>query len=161
MSPPQLTADTPVLDVLQPVLISVFVFRGIELQFIVHHRRQSHVGKVLHLQEPLHGELRLDGHIGAFAATYLINIGFHLLQQTGGSEVFLYLLAHVETIHADIETGCFAKGSVIVEDIDRGQIILLAQHVVVHIVGGGDLQTACTEFDVHIVVLDDGNDTPY
>ena len=53
MTPPQLTGNTPVLDILQPVLIGVLVFRGIELQLIVHHWGQGNVGKVLHLQEPL------------------------------------------------------------------------------------------------------------
>ena len=63
MSPPQLTADTPVLDVLHPVTIGVLELRGIELDLIVHHRRQSDGRQVLHLQEPLHRELRLDGHV--------------------------------------------------------------------------------------------------
>ena len=53
MTPPQLTGDAPVLNVLQPVLISILVLRGIELQLIVHHWGQGNVGKVLHLQEPL------------------------------------------------------------------------------------------------------------
>ena len=63
MPPPQLAADTPVLDIFQPVLVRILIFGRIELQLIIHHRRQSHVGKVLHLQEPLHGKFRFDGHV--------------------------------------------------------------------------------------------------
>ena len=39
MTPPQLTADTPILDVLHPVTISILEFRRIELDLIIHHRR--------------------------------------------------------------------------------------------------------------------------
>ena len=53
MTPPELTRDTPVLDVLQPVLVGIDVFLRIEFQFTVEYRRQGDVCKVLHLEEPL------------------------------------------------------------------------------------------------------------
>ena len=161
MSPPQLAADTPVLDIFQPVLVRVLIFGRIELQFIIHYRRQSHVGKVLHLQEPLHGKLRFDGHIGTFGETYLVGIGFHFLQQTGSSQVLLNLLAHIETVHTDIQAGSFTKRSVIIEDVDARQIVLLTQHVVVHIVGRSYLQTTGTELYIYVIVLDNRNNTSY
>ena len=65
MSPPQLAADAPVLDILQPIAVGVLVFLREELYLVVHHRRQGEVGEMLHLQEPLRGEFRLDRHIGA------------------------------------------------------------------------------------------------
>ena len=161
MSPPQLAADTPVLDIFQPVLVRVLIFGRIELQFIIHYRRQSHVGKVLHLQEPLHGKLRFDGHIGTFGETYLVGIGFHFFQQSGSSQVLLNLLAHIETVHADIQAGSFTKRSVIIEDVDARQVILFTQHVVVHIMGRGYLQATGTELDVYIIVLNDRNHASY
>ena len=161
MSPPQLAADAPVLDVLQPVLVRVLVLGGIELQLVVHDGRQGHVGKVLHLEEPLHGELRLDGHVGTLGEAHLVGVGLHLLQQAGGGEVFLNLFAHVEAVHTYVQTGGFAQGAVVVEDVDARQVVLLAQHVVVHVVGRCHLQAARTELYVHIVVLDDGDDTAY
>ena len=103
VSPPQLAADAPVLDVLQPVAIRVLVLGGIELQLVLHHGGQGHVCKVLHLEEPLHGEFRLDGHVGAFGETYLVGVGLDLLQQSGGIEVFLDLAAHVKAVHAHVE----------------------------------------------------------
>ena len=36
--------------------------------------------------------------------------------------------------------------------------MFLAQHVVVHVVGGGYFQTACAELDVHVFILDDRDD---
>ena len=161
MSPPELAADTPVLDILQPVAISGLVFGGIELQFVVHHGRQSHIGKVLHLEEPLHRELRLDGYTCTLRATYFIGVGFYLFQQTGFGQILLNLLAHIETVHTDIKSGCFAQCTVVVEYVDRRQVVLFAQHIVVHIVGGCHLQTTGTEFNVHVVIFDNGDNTVY
>ena len=157
MSPPQLTADTPVFDVLQPVLVSILILGRIEFQVVVHYRGQSHIGKVLHLEEPLHGELRLDSHVGTLGETYLVGIGFHLLQQSGILQIFLYLLAYIETVHADIEFGGFAQRAVVIEDVDSGQVVFLAQHIVVDVVCRSYLQTARTEFHVYIIILDDGD----
>ena len=39
--------------------------------------------------------------------------------------------------------------------------MFLAEHVVVHVVGGGDFETACTEVDLYVVVLDDGDLAAY
>ena len=65
-----------------------------------------------------------DGHIGTFGENYLVGIGFHFFQQSGGSQVLLNLLAHIETVHADIQAGSFTKRSVIIEDVDARQVIL-------------------------------------
>ncbi len=158
VSPPQLAADAPVLDVLQPVAVGVLVFRRIELQLVVHHRRQGHVGKMPHLQEPLHRQLRLDGHIRALAEAHLVDIRLDLLHQSAALEVGLDLTAHVEAVHADIQSGSLADGAVVVEDVYRRQVVLLAQHVVVHVVCRCHLQAARSELNVHVVVFDDGND---
>ena len=161
VSPPQLSADAPVLDVLHPVTVSIFVFGRIELDFVLHHRFQSDLRQVLHLQEPLHGKLRFDGHVGTLGEAHLVGIVFHLFQQSGFFQVDADLLAHVETVHAHVHPGCLANRAVVVEDVDGGQVVLLAQHVVVHVVCRCHLQAARSELDVHIVVLDDGDAAAY
>ena len=102
MPPPQLAADTPVFDVLHPVAVCILIFGRIEFQLIVHYRRQCHIGKMLHFEEPLHRQFRFDHYIGTFRVTYFICVGFCLFEQSGSIEVFLNLLADVETIHTDI-----------------------------------------------------------
>ena len=161
MSPPQLTADTPVFDVFQPVAICVFVLGRVELQFVVHDRRQCHVSKMLHAQEPLHRQFRFDSYVGTFRKTYFISICFHLFQQVGSSQIFFNLFANIEAIHAYIQTGSLADSSVVVENIDRRQVVFFSQHIVVHIVCRSYFQTACTEFDVNIIIFDNRNDTSY
>ena len=104
MSPPQLAADAPVLDILQPVLIGVDVFLWVEVHLTVEHGRQGDVSKMLHLQEPLQRETRLDGGVGvALRVAHLIGIVFHLLHQTGFLQVLGNLLAAVHAVHADVD----------------------------------------------------------
>ena len=161
MSPPQLTADTPVLDVFHPMTIGILKLRRIELDVVLHHRFQSDLCEVFHLQEPLHRQLRFDRHIGAFGETDFIFISFHLFHQAGSLQVFFDLLTNIETVHTDIQTASLADRTVIIEYIDRRQIIFFAQHIVVHIVCRSYLQTTCTELDIHIIVLDHRNHTVY
>ena len=150
MTPPELTADTPVLDVLQPVAIGVLVLLRIELDVIVHHRREGDVGKVLHLEEPLCRELWLDRHIGTLRETHLIIIVLNLLHQTGVLKVDGNLLAHIHAVHAYIETCCLADGTVVVEDIDGFQTVLQTEGVVVDIVSWSHLQATSTELDIYV-----------
>ena len=102
MAPPELTANAPVFDVLEPVAVGILILCGIELDVVVHHGRQRDVGHVLHLQEPLHGELGLDGHARALGATNLVVIILNLLHEAGGDHVLGNLLAAGETFGADI-----------------------------------------------------------
>ena len=161
MSPPQLSAYAPVFDVLHPVTVSVFVFGRIELDFVLHHRLQSDLRQVFHLQEPLHGKLRFDGHVGAFGEAHLVGIVFHFLQQSCFFQVDADLPAHVETVHAHVHPGSLANRAVVVEDVDGRQVVFLAQHIVVHVVCRCHLQATRSELDVHIVVFDDGDTAAY
>ena len=150
MTPPQLTADTPVFDILQPVAIGVLIFLGVELDIVVHDRGEGDVGKVLHLEEPLCRELRLDRHIGALRETYLIIIVLYLLHEASLLQVGRDLLAHVHAVHAHIHAGSLTDGSVVVEDIDGCQSVLQAECMVVDVVSWSHLQTTCTELDVYV-----------
>ena len=51
--------------------------------------------------------------------------------------------------------------TVIVEDVDRLQLVLLAEHIVIDIVSRGYLEASCTELYIYIFVLDHGDSTPY
>ena len=104
VSPPQLARDAPVLDVLQPVLIGVLVFLRIELDIVGHYWWQGDIGKVLHLEEPLQRETRLNGCIGvALRIAHLIRIVLNALHQSCLLQIFGYLLAANHAVHTDIE----------------------------------------------------------
>ena len=161
MSPPQLTADTPVLDVLHPVAIGILILGRIEFQFVIHYRRQCHICKMLHLEKPLHRKLRLYNHVGTLGIPYLIGIGFHLIQQAGSIQVFFNLFTNIKAIHTDIKTGSLAQCTIIVEDIDAWQVILFTQHIVVHIMRRSYFQATCTELNIYIIIFDYRDHTIY
>ena len=161
MSPPQLTADAPVLDVLHPVAIGVFVFRRIELDVVVHHRFERDLRQVLHFEKPLHRQLRLNDHVGTFRIAHLVGVGLDLLEQAGLLQVLFDLTAHVEAVHAHIHAGSLADGAVVVEDVNGFQVEFFAQHVVVDVVGRRYLEATRTKLDIDIVVFDDRDFAAY
>ena len=116
---------------------------------------------MFHLQEPLHRQFRFDRHVRTLRETHLVLVSLYLLQKTGVTQVFLDLLADIETIHAHIQAGSLAQRTVIVKYIDRRQIVFLAQHIVVYIVCRGHFQTARTKLYIHVIILDHRNLTAY
>ena len=104
MAPPELTRDAPILDILEPVLVRILVFCRIELQLIIHHWRQGDVGKVLHREEPLHGETWLDGGVRiTLRVAHLVRIVLYLFHQTGFLQILGNLLTAVHAIHAHVD----------------------------------------------------------
>ena len=160
MTPPELAADTPVLNVLQPVTVSIFIFLWIEFHLASHYRGQGDVGKVLHPEEPLKRETGFDGGIGVtLGVSHLIDVILNLFHQSCGLQVFGNLLATIHTVHAHIKRRLIRDGSISIEDIDSLQIMRLTQHVVVCVMSGSYLQTTSTELNVNIAVLDNRDNT--
>ena len=161
MAPPELATDAPILHVLHPVAVGVLELRRVETDLVVHHRIECRLSQTVHFQEPLHGELRLDGHIGALGEAHLVRVILCFFEQSSGIKVADDLLADGEAIHADVELARGSNGAIVVKDVDGGEVVFLAQHVVVYVVRGGDLEAACAELNVDVVVLDDGDLAPH
>ena len=157
MTPPKLTADTPVLDVLQPMAIGVLILLRVEFDVIIHYWRKGDVSKVLHLEEPLCREFWLDRHIGALRESHLIIIIFDLLHETGILKVDGNLLAHIHTILTYVHASSLADSSIVIEDVDGLQTMLQTESVVVDVVCRSYFQTTCTKLNVNVGVLDDRN----
>ena len=153
MSPPQLAAYAPVLDVLQPDTVGVFVFFRNKPYYIVHHRGETLFCEMLHLHKPLQRQSRLNGHLGAFGKSDVVHVVLFLFHKPGGGKIGGNGLPHIETVHAHIHAGTFRYRSVVVEDVDGFKIVGLAEHVVVFVVRGSYLEAACAELDVDIAVL--------
>src|SRR5262245_36038933 len=99
MSPPELAADAPVLDVLEPVEVNFAPALGEKLDVAVADRGLRFLDARI-TQPPLPREARLDRHIGAFRIAHVVRVRFlrdecaTFLEQLGG------FLAAGETIHA-------------------------------------------------------------
>ena len=113
---------------------------------------------MLHRQEPLHGESRLYGRVGvALGVAHLVGVVLDALHQAGFLQILGNLFAAIHAVHTHVEGALVADGSVGIENVDGLQMMRLAEHVVVGVVGGSHLQTARAELDVDIAVFDDGD----
>ena len=117
---------------------------------------------MLHLQEPLHTETRLNSSVRiTFRIAHLVVIILYLLHQAGSLQIDRNLLAHLHAIHTDVHASCFADGCIRIEDVDGLQVVLLTQHVVVRIVCRSHLQATRTKFNIDIAVFNHRNYTAY
>ena len=162
VTPPELTRDTPVANLGHPPAVGVLEFLGDKSHDILLNGFESRLCEGIHLEEPLVGEARLGDGVGvAFGISYLILVVFYFFYKSGFLKIFGNLLAAGETIHANVHSGGFGEGSVVVENVDGFEIVFLTKHVVVHVVGRGNLEATGAEFYIHVVILNHGNLTAY
>ena len=157
MPPPKLTADAPVLDVLHPMPVAVLEFGRMKLNGVVHHCIQRRFGQLLHGHEPLKRQPWLNDRIGALTASHLVGVVLHLHQVAEGIQLFGERLAAFEAVHALVVTCFFGHGAVGLDGVDGRQTVLLAQLVVVHVMGWGHLEAPCAKLHVDVIVRDDGD----
>ncbi len=112
---------------------------------------------MLHREEPLRGELRFDSHVGALREAHLVGVVLYLLHQSCLAEIDGNLLAHVHAVHAHIHTCSIADSTVVIEDVNRFEVVFQSQRVVVDVVSRSNLQASRTELYFHVIILDNGD----
>ena len=155
VSPPQLPADAPVADVLEPVVVHLREALRDDLDPARAHGFQPHIGHRLHLHEPLRAHHRLDD-LAARAASGAPASGtvLGLDGQPRGFHVGPQLLARLEAVHARVGPAGRVHLRVLVEHADDLQAVALPDLEVVRVVAGRDLQRARAELHVHVGVVD-------
>ena len=84
--PPQLTkTDTPVADILHPVIVDLLKTFGHDLNAPILHGGDGWLGQWLHLHPPLLAEQRLDNRVAALAMTHLMRAIFRFHGQPSAS----------------------------------------------------------------------------
>ena len=154
VAPPELTADAPILDVLEPVEIGLRPAFRVELDDARSHGTLRFVDLRV-ADEPLFAEARLDRHVGAFGVAHgvLVRLGLHQ-----GAEFLEQLLGHragLETLDAGERTRVGVHRAVGVHHVVDRQIVTLADVEVGAVMGRGDLQHARAEFLLDGRVADD------
>jgi hypothetical protein len=152
VSPPELPAYAPVVDVVQPMEPHFLKTLGQYLLLLFNQRRFSSGCQICCLDKPLTGEHRLDDLPSSLAARHSLDRGHFLHKQAQRSEVLQKLLPAFKTIQTGILECVLIHGAILVEDADEVQAVLLAQGVVVGVVAGRHLQHARPELHVHVVV---------
>ena len=157
VSPPKLTADTPVLNIAHPSEIGVFpIFRN-ELNIAVLDCFNSRVCERLYCHIPLVCEVGLDNYAAAIAARHLQFVRFDFLKQAKRLDIGDYLLTCLEAVEAAVGLWCLVVNARLFgQYIDDLEVMAFAYLVVIKIVCGGNLHTACAKFGVYIVIGNDG-----
>ncbi len=171
MTPPQLTRDAPVLDIVEPLVVGgAPVFRD-EFDFAVRHFFERHFGnrfagevcafrcRFAHRDKPLVGQHRFDHDAGPVAARHHQFVRLDQFEQALRFEVGDDLLARREAVHALIlGRRVLIDLGVERENADLCQVVALADCIVVHVMRRRNLHATGAEFLVHIVI---GNDRDF
>ena len=148
MAPPELTRDTPVLDVTQPAEPVAFGHLGRDLHLTVLDSLDTSVSHLLAVDPPLGLHERLN-HITRLAADgHGHGVVLDIDKQTLGLQVLDNLLTDMETLHALVGTSSVVEGAVVVQDVDKLEVVALADFVIVQIVGRRDLDSTGTELHI-------------
>ena len=80
MSPPDLSGNTPVADIFQPVQINLVKTLRHKFQVAVFHCFNSRLRQFIHADEPLLLDQGLHGCVAAVMGSYIMRVGNYLYQ---------------------------------------------------------------------------------
>ena len=164
VTPPYLTADAPVADVVEPVVIGLHpVFRE-----NLGHFRHGGAGAGRELgggHEPLFGHVRFHHGLAAVAVAHAVVEVLDLHELAGCLQILNDALTACFLGQTRVGARLGGHVAVLVDALDEFEAVALAERPVVGIVAGGDLERAGAEFLVHVTVreqrhgaADDGHD---
>ena len=165
MTPPQLARNTPVLNIVQPLIVGVDpIFRmeadlaaGDDVERLLRDRLAVCTG-LRHRHKPLVGQHRFNDNTRPVAARHLQFVLVGLFQNTQGFQIGDDDLTRFETIQAPV----FFRRVIVDlgvqrQNRDQRQVMALAHGVVVEVMRRCHLDTARAEFQIDIAVGDDRN----
>ncbi len=162
MAPPKLARDAPVVDVIHPVEIDLFVILrresdGLCTAGVRLNRGDSLVGKRLNLDKPLRGEARLDNGFAAVAVADVVDVVLDSGQETLCFEVGDDLFASRKAIEAGVWSAVLIDMGAVIHDVDGRKMVALADGEVIGVVRRRDLDGAGAEIAADPRVENDGN----
>ena len=162
MAPPELAADAPVLNVLEPVVVDLFPALREEtdqatstLCFGASDGIASLNGLRI-FQEPLLAQTRFDGDIGALAEADIVLVRLFIGEEPEFFQAFDSLRTCLEAVEpGEAFSRKVVERAVGIHDVDDGKVVPQADLVVGLVMGRGDLEDAGAELEVNRLVTDD------
>ncbi len=162
MAPPELAGDAPVVEVVHPFEIDLFVHLGREVDGGVFafdgvdgvsgDALAAGVGCLVDGEEPLHGETRLDDDAGALREADGVGVVFDGDEEAEGFEVGDDLFACGVAVEAVVGRAGESDVRGFVEDAGLREVVALADGEVVGVVGGRDFDGSGAELGLGPVV---------
>ncbi len=153
VAPPQLAADAPRADVLQPLDVAARLRLGVDAHPAVAHDLDGRRGQLVHAHEPLQRDQRLDPLARAMAVGHLVPVGLAVAEPALGLEVGHHALARLEHRQARVgRPGLGRHAAVLADHRHLVEVVAAADLEVVGVVARGDLQRAGAELGLDVVV---------
>ena len=145
VSPPQLTADTPITDVLQPVEIGLFKAIRHDPDLAIAHGGHGFIGQRLNTDKPLFADHRLDNFATALTAGHDMGKARRFDRQSGSGHIRPQLFACGVTFHAGVGAAVLVQASIAAHEADHRQVVTLGHFVIVEVMRWRDFERACAE----------------
>ena len=130
-------------------------------QISVFNSLDSRLCHLLHLYEPLLLDHGLNGGATAVVGSYIMDMVYHLHQQTLLLQFLYHDLAGLVAIHACVLAAVLIDGCIVVQNIDLRQVMTLSYLEIVGVMCRGNLYYAGTKLLIYISVCDNRNFTTY
>ena len=150
MSPPELTGNTPVTDVLQPVQIRLVKTLRNEGQVTVLDRFDSRFCHLFHLYEPLLLDHRLYRRTTAVMSTYIVYMLFYFYKQSLCFQIRYHCFSCLVTVHTIIFAARAVNGRIIVHDVDLWQIVASSYLKVIRVMGRRNLYASGSKLFIYV-----------
>ena len=175
VTPPQLTGDTPVLNIAHPGEVHVFVLLRHELNVAVFNRFYGRLRQHVGTHVPLVGQHRLDHHAATVAVRHGQIVRFDLFKQAERIDGCHHGFTRSETLQilefrrdlCGVNVGLFAFGIVHLrafadvavkgQDVDHRQGVTFPDFIVVKVVRRSDFHAAGAFFHIGVFIADDRN----
>ena len=157
VTPPQLTGNTPVADIFQPVHIDFAETVGNEFQFLILVNFHCRFCQFFHFYEPLQFDHGFDYSVTSFMAAYCMVDVFDFDQVTFFFQLFNDGFSCFHSAHTAESASQFVHCTVIVHYANARQVMANTNFEVVRVMCGCDFYNTCTKFSVYIVICNDGN----
>ena len=157
MTPPQLTADTPVMQILHPVQIHLIETLRYKAEVAVLQSIDSGSSQFVHGYKPLGFYHGLDGAVAAIVGTNVMNVVFDLGQEAPLLQILNDLFTSLVAVHAFIFAAEFVHVTIVGQNADHFQIVTLTNFEVVGVMSGGDLNSTGSEVFFYIRISYYGN----
>ena len=157
MSPPNLTGDTPITDIIHPVCIGFSKTFRHELCSSIFNTVNSRLHERFHFDKPLFGNQRLNNCTAALAMSDSMGMVFNLYQEPLRFKFTNKIFAALVTFLPDIFSSFLCHLAIHADYYDALQIMAHTHFKVVRVMGRCNLHGTGSEFQVNIRIGNDRN----
>ena len=155
VSPPDLTGDTPVFDVLKPVKINLVKTLRHETKLAGLQCIDRRFCKFFHLYEPLLFDQRLNCCTTTVMSSYCMHVRNNLYKVSLLIQICYDCLSGLVTIHSCVFSTLLIDRSIIIHDVDLRKIMTLSYFEIIRVMCRCDLNSTCSEFFIYIIIRND------